>query len=252
MAGTFGHPKESLSPRKRRTLSMVAVWYLKRKGWLERSARFDVVTVTPQPSGVPKVWSIMRMPLIEPIDRAVSSGLYVVATPIGNLEDITFRAVRVLKTVDFIAAEDTRRTRKLLSHYGIANRLVAYHTHNRSTSGPRILKRLQEGACAALTSDGGTPACFRPGPGTHKRRPGGRYRSRPRTGTFGDHCRAVCRGFPGNSPFISGLSSGKTGKPDEQAPGAGMVPPTRSLPSKRLTASYRRCVIWRRYSGIAK
>ena len=55
MAGSFGHPKESLSPRKRRTLSMVAVWYLKRKGWLERSARFDVVTVTHQPSGVPKV-----------------------------------------------------------------------------------------------------------------------------------------------------------------------------------------------------
>ena len=55
LAGKFGHPKESLTPRKRRTLSMLAVWYLKRKGWLDRSARFDVVTVTPQPSGDPKV-----------------------------------------------------------------------------------------------------------------------------------------------------------------------------------------------------
>jgi len=96
-------------------------------------------------------------------DRAASRHLYVVATPIGNLEDITFRAIHVLKSVDFIAAEDTRRTRKLLSHYGIKNRLVAYHSHNRSTSGPRILKRLQEGACAALTTDSGTPLISDPG-----------------------------------------------------------------------------------------
>ncbi|MBI4773564.1 MAG: YraN family protein [Deltaproteobacteria bacterium] len=55
MAGSFGHPKESVTPKKRQTLSMVALWYLKRKGWLERSARFDVVTVVLQPSGIPKV-----------------------------------------------------------------------------------------------------------------------------------------------------------------------------------------------------
>ncbi|MBI4773565.1 MAG: 16S rRNA (cytidine(1402)-2'-O)-methyltransferase [Deltaproteobacteria bacterium] len=103
------------------------------------------------------------MPLTGHTDRAASRRLYVVATPIGNLEDITFRAIHVLKSVDFIAAEDTRRTRKLLSHYRINNRLVAYHSHNRLTSGPRILKRLQDGACAALTTDGGTPLISDPG-----------------------------------------------------------------------------------------
>jgi 16S rRNA (cytidine1402-2'-O)-methyltransferase len=89
--------------------------------------------------------------------------LYLVATPIGNLEDMTFRAVRILKEVDCIAAEDTRQTRKLLSHFEIANRLISYHEHNKLASGPEIVRMLLEGKRIALVSDAGIPAISDPG-----------------------------------------------------------------------------------------
>ena len=89
--------------------------------------------------------------------------LYVVSTPIGNLEDITFRAVRVLREVDLIAAEDTRRTRKLLSHYQIRAPLVSYHTFNSRVRVPRILSALREGKTVAIVTDAGTPALSDPG-----------------------------------------------------------------------------------------
>ncbi|MHB8067202.1 MAG: 16S rRNA (cytidine(1402)-2'-O)-methyltransferase [Desulfobaccales bacterium] len=89
--------------------------------------------------------------------------LYIVATPIGNLEDITFRALRVLKEVDLIAAEDTRHTRKLLTHYGISTRLISYHAHNQKTRGPELIRRLQAGQKIALVSDAGTPGFSDPG-----------------------------------------------------------------------------------------
>jgi 16S rRNA (cytidine1402-2'-O)-methyltransferase len=89
--------------------------------------------------------------------------LYVVATPIGNLEDISFRALRVLKEVDVIACEDTRQTLKLLSHFGISKRLVSYHEHNEMTRAPEIVIELEQGAKVALVSDAGTPAISDPG-----------------------------------------------------------------------------------------
>ena len=93
----------------------------------------------------------------------MSGILYVVATPIGNLEDITFRAVRVLKEADLIACEDTRQTRKLLDHYGISKPLVSYHEHNERTRAAEIIRELESGRTIALVSDAGTPLIADPG-----------------------------------------------------------------------------------------
>ena len=93
----------------------------------------------------------------------VTGTLYIVATPIGNLEDITLRALRVLKEVDLIAAEDTRHTRKLLSHYGLSTPLISYHAHNQATRGPELIRRLVAGENLALVSDAGTPGFSDPG-----------------------------------------------------------------------------------------
>ena len=89
--------------------------------------------------------------------------LYVVATPIGNLEDMTFRGVRILGEVDLIAAEDTRHSRKLLSHYGISKPLTSYFDHNQQLKGNYILEKLVEGLSVALISDAGTPCISDPG-----------------------------------------------------------------------------------------
>lgn len=89
--------------------------------------------------------------------------LYIVATPIGNLEDITFRAVRVLKEVDLIAAEDTRHTQKLLNHYGISKPITSYFEHNKLVKGDYIIGRLRDGKDVALVSDAGTPGISDPG-----------------------------------------------------------------------------------------
>jgi 16S rRNA (cytidine1402-2'-O)-methyltransferase len=89
--------------------------------------------------------------------------LYIVSTPIGNLEDITLRALRVLREVDLIAAEDTRRTRQLLSHYGIHKPLVSYHEHNRRARAESLLTEIREGRSVALVTDAGTPGISDPG-----------------------------------------------------------------------------------------
>ena len=89
--------------------------------------------------------------------------LYMCATPIGNLEDMTYRGVRVLGEVDLIAAEDTRHTRKLLSHFEIHTRLISYHEHNKIQRGPEIIERLLEGQDVAVVSDAGLPGISDPG-----------------------------------------------------------------------------------------
>jgi 16S rRNA (cytidine1402-2'-O)-methyltransferase len=89
--------------------------------------------------------------------------LYLVATPIGNLEDITLRALRVLKQADVIACEDTRQTQKLLNHYGIATRTISYHEHNEMTRAPELVLELERGASIALVTDAGMPGISDPG-----------------------------------------------------------------------------------------
>ena len=93
----------------------------------------------------------------------MSGILYLVATPIGNLGDLSPRAAETLAAVDFIAAEDTRVSVKLLNHFGIKRPLVSYHQHNQNTAGPAILRRLLSGESCALVTDAGTPAISDPG-----------------------------------------------------------------------------------------
>ncbi|SDN11551.1 16S rRNA (cytidine(1402)-2'-O)-methyltransferase [Sediminibacillus halophilus] len=89
--------------------------------------------------------------------------LYLVPTPIGNLDDITLRALHTLKTVDFIAAEDTRNTKKLMNHFSIEKPLISYHEHNKQAREAGLLEKLQEGKDIALVSDAGMPAISDPG-----------------------------------------------------------------------------------------
>jgi len=110
-----------------------------------------------------------------PADRQIASpqvadatgnlapGLYLVATPIGNLEDITLRALRVLKEADIIACEDTRHTQKLLNHYAIPTRTTSYHEHNEMTRAPELVVELEQGARVALVTDAGMPGISDPG-----------------------------------------------------------------------------------------
>lgn len=93
----------------------------------------------------------------------MSGTLYVVATPIGNLDDITFRAVRILREADIIACEDTRQTRKLLDHFGISRPLVSYHDHNERARAAQLLVELESGRSVAVVSDAGTPLIADPG-----------------------------------------------------------------------------------------
>lgn len=92
-----------------------------------------------------------------------TGALYLCATPIGNLEDITVRVLRILKEVSIIAAEDTRHTRKLLSYYDIHTPLTSYHEHNKTEKGPKLISRLYQGQDIALVSDAGTPGISDPG-----------------------------------------------------------------------------------------
>ena len=96
-------------------------------------------------------------------DGAASGTLYLCATPIGNMEDMTYRAVRVLGEVPLIAAEDTRRTRQLLTRFGISTRMVSYHEHNKAEKGPRLISWLLAGNDLACVSDAGLPGVADPG-----------------------------------------------------------------------------------------
>ncbi len=133
--------------------------------------------------------------------------LYVVGTPIGNLEDITLRALRVLKEVDLIACEDTRQTRKLLDHYGIAKPTVSYHEHNEMTRAAELVLNAEQGAKIALVSDAGMPGISDPG-------------FRLIALAIRHHIRVVP--IPGASAFVAALSA--SGLPTESFRFGGFLP----------------------------
>ncbi len=118
----------------------------------------------------------LRAPKLEP-------ALYLVATPIGNLSDVTLRALDIIAGSDVLACEDTRVTQKLLSRYGIRRRLFAYHEHNAAESGPALLDELEAGRSVALVSDAGTPLVSTPASVWAKR-----------------PSRAVCLSYPFRAP----------------------------------------------------
>jgi 16S rRNA (cytidine1402-2'-O)-methyltransferase len=137
----------------------------------------------------------------------------VVATPIGNLEDISMRALRILKEADVIACEDTRQTLKLLSHFDISKRLISYHQHNEITRAAEIVIELEQGAKVALVSDAGTPAISDPG-----------HRLVSLCLRHGIHVVPI----PGASAFVAALAA--SGMPIEQFAFIGFLP---SRPTER-------------------
>src|SRR5271170_6357629 len=153
-----------------------------------------------------------------PINVArLTPGLHVVATPIGNLGDITLRALAALAGADLIACEDTRVTRKLLDRYGIATPLTPYHDHNAATARPLILRRLADGAAIALVSDAGTPLISDPG-----------YKL-VRAAADAGHTVTT---LPGASAVLAGLTV--AGLPTDQFFFAGFLPPKQAARRTRI------------------
>jgi 16S rRNA (cytidine1402-2'-O)-methyltransferase len=145
--------------------------------------------------------------------------LYLVATPIGNLEDITLRALRVLKEADLIACEDTRQTQKLLQHYSILKELISYHAHNELTRAPELVIQLEEGAQVALVSDAGTPVVSDPG-------------HRLVVLCLRHHIPVVP--IPGPSAFVAALAA--SGLPTEEFLFVGFLPSRTGARRKKLDA----------------
>ncbi len=144
--------------------------------------------------------------------------LHLVATPIGNMEDITIRALRILKESDLIAAEDTRRTQKLLSHYGISRPLISYYEHNEEKRIPTLLKALLAGRNVAVVSDAGSPGINDPG-----------YRLVRQAVAQG----LPVTGIPGPSSLVLSLSL--SGLPSDRFTFYGFLPRTRAGRKKLLT-----------------
>jgi 16S rRNA (cytidine1402-2'-O)-methyltransferase len=147
----------------------------------------------------------------------VRGTLYIVSTPIGNLEDITLRALRVLKEVDVIASEDTRHSLKLLSHYGISKKLISYWAGREKVKSEEILKRLLSGQSVALISDAGTPGISDPGAVLIKK-------------TIEENIQVVS--IPGPSALIAALSL--SGLPSNEFAFIGFLPPKRNQRQKIL------------------
>jgi 16S rRNA (cytidine1402-2'-O)-methyltransferase len=137
--------------------------------------------------------------------------LYLVATPIGNLQDMTFRAVEILKSVDVIACEDTRHTRKLVNHFGISTKLVSYHEHNEAERSNELIDKLQNGASVAVVSDAGTPGISDPGFQVVNRAMAAGIPVVPIPGAVAFVNAVAASGLPSDSIFFGGFLPSKKG-----------------------------------------
>ena len=149
----------------------------------------------------------------------LAAGLYLVATPIGNLRDITLRALETLAGADVIACEDSRVTRKLTEHYGIATPLTPYHEHNAADARPKLIARLAQGEAIALVSDAGTPLISDPG-----------YKLVQAASAAGHVVIAV----PGASAVLTALTA--SGLPTDRFFFEGFLPPKQAARQKRIAA----------------
>ena len=141
----------------------------------------------------------------------MSGTLYLVATPIGNLEDITHRAVRLLREVSVIACEDTRHTRKLLNHYGINTRTISYHEHNERERGLELLRLLEAGSDVAIVSDAGTPGISDPGFQLARLAVEGDVRVVPVPGPSALIAALIASGLPTDEFFFAGFLPARSG-----------------------------------------
>ena len=152
--------------------------------------------------------------------------LYLVATPIGNLEDITLRALRVLKECDVIAAEDTRHTGQLLRHFGISKPMLSYFQFNEAARSREILQRLQRGEKIALVTDAGTPGISDPGERVVKSALAGGFRVEPVPGPCALVAGLSASGLPADEFHFMGFLAHKTGRRRRQLEEAREIPGT--------------------------
>lgn len=140
------------------------------------------------------------------------SKLFIVPTPIGNLEDITLRAVKVLKEVDLILAEDTRNTGKLLNHFGIDKQMLSYHNFNEHDITDNVIRKLQAGATVAMVSDGGTPGISDPGYLLIRAAVQNDIKIECLPGAVAFVPALICSGFPVNRFYFEGFLPQKKGR----------------------------------------
>ena len=152
--------------------------------------------------------------------------LYLVSTPIGNLEDITHRAVRILSEVDVIACEDTRHTRKLLNHYGINTKTVSYHEHNERERAAELLKLMESGADVAIVTDAGTPGISDPGFRLTRLAVDNGVRVVPVPGASALITALVASGMPTDEFFFGGFLPARSGARRTRLTELGSVPAT--------------------------
>ena len=189
----------------------------------------DAETLTEARSA--RTWNIERVKL--------APGLYVVATPIGNLADVTLRALSVLASANLVLCEDTRITRRLLDRYGLRPKMIAYHEHNAASVRPRVLARLAEGETIALVSDAGTPLVSDPGYKLVQAAIEAGQRIFPVPGASATLAALVAAGLPTDRFFFEGFLPAKAGQRKTRAAELAPIPATLVLyeSGPRLAAS---------------